>query len=104
MDDLIATGGTIQAVAAMMEKSGSQIAGIFAILSFPFLGDADKIERHKMAVLHEYRQPLHLHGNILLQWLASIINRLIVGSNDENLQEFPPNAPVATKVFIGRED
>ncbi len=56
VDDLIATGGTIGAVAAMVEKSGSAVAGVFAMLSLPYLGYAGKIGRYKTVVLHEYRE------------------------------------------------
>ena len=54
MDDLIATGGTIQAVANMVEKNGSEVAGVFAIISLPFLGYAEKIGKYKTIVLQEY--------------------------------------------------
>ena len=54
MDDLIATGGTIKAVATMIEKSGSAVAGVFAIISLPFLGYAEKIGTYKVVVLQEY--------------------------------------------------
>jgi adenine phosphoribosyltransferase len=54
IDDLIATGGTIEAVAAMVEKSGSEVAGVFAIISLPFLGYAEKIGKYRTIVLQEY--------------------------------------------------
>ena len=54
IDDLIATGGTIQAVAAMVEENGAQVAGIFSIISLPFLGYAEKIGKYKLVVLQEY--------------------------------------------------
>ncbi len=56
IDDLIATGGTVQAVAAMVEKSGSEVAGVFAIISLPFLGYADKIGKYDIVVLQEYHE------------------------------------------------
>jgi adenine phosphoribosyltransferase len=56
IDDLIATGGTINAVATMVEKSGSEVAGIFAIISLPFLGYAAKIEKYRTIVLQEYQR------------------------------------------------
>jgi adenine phosphoribosyltransferase len=55
IDDLIATGGTIKAVATMVEKSGSVVAGVFAIISLPFLGYAEKIGKYKTIVLQEYQ-------------------------------------------------
>jgi len=54
IDDLIATGGTIEAVAKMVEKSGSQVAGIFSIIALPFLGYKKKIGKYKTVVLQEY--------------------------------------------------
>ena len=54
VDDLIATGGTIRAVANMVEKSGSEVAGIFAIISLPFLHYAEKIGKYRTIVLQEY--------------------------------------------------
>ena len=54
IDDLIATGGTIKAVATMVEKNGSEVAGIFAIISLPFLGYAEKIGKYRTIVLQEY--------------------------------------------------
>ena len=54
IDDLIATGGTVKAVATMVEKSGSEVAGIFAIISLPFLRHAEKIGKYTTVVLQEY--------------------------------------------------
>ncbi len=54
VDDLIATGGTVRAVAAMVEKSGSEVAGVFAIISLPFLQYAEKIEKYSPVVLQKY--------------------------------------------------
>jgi len=54
IDDLIATGGTIEAVAKMVERSGSQVAGVFSIIALPFLGFKGKIGKYKTVVLQEY--------------------------------------------------
>jgi adenine phosphoribosyltransferase len=56
IDDLIATGGTVKAVATMVEKSGSEVVGVFAIISLPFLGYAEKIGKYKTIVLQEYNE------------------------------------------------
>ena len=56
IDDLIATGGTIRAVATMVEKSGSEVAGVFALISLPFLRYAEKIGKYRIAVLQEYHE------------------------------------------------
>ena len=54
MDDVIATGGTVRAVATMVEKSGAEVAGVFAILSLPFLRYAEKIGQYRTVVLQQY--------------------------------------------------
>jgi len=54
IDDLVATGGTIEAVAKMVEKSGSAVAGIFSIIALPFLGFDKKIGKYRTVVLQEY--------------------------------------------------
>jgi adenine phosphoribosyltransferase len=54
MDDLIATGGTVKAVAAMVESRGAEVAGVFAVIALPFLRFADKIGHYKTVVLQEY--------------------------------------------------
>jgi len=54
IDDLIATGGTVEAVAKMVEKSGSKVAGVFSIIALPFLGYGKKIGKYKTVTLQEY--------------------------------------------------
>jgi len=54
IDDLIATGGTLQAVAAMVEKAGSDVAGIFSIIGLPFLNYQDKISKYNPITLIDY--------------------------------------------------
>ena len=56
IDDLIATGGTVKAVASMVERSAAEVAGVFAIIALPFLGYADKIGKYKPVILHEYHE------------------------------------------------
>ncbi|MBD3393771.1 MAG: adenine phosphoribosyltransferase [Chitinivibrionales bacterium] len=54
IDDLIATGGTLEAVAKMIEKQGATVAGIFAIIGLPFLKYGDKIGKYNPKTLIEY--------------------------------------------------
>jgi adenine phosphoribosyltransferase len=54
IDDLIATGGTLRAVAAMVEQAGSNIAGIFAIIGLPFLNYQEKIGKYRPVTLIDY--------------------------------------------------
>lgn len=54
VDDLIATGGTLKAVAAMIEKEGGNVAGIFSIIGLPFLNYMDKIKKYNPITLIDY--------------------------------------------------
>jgi adenine phosphoribosyltransferase len=54
IDDLAATGGTLEAVTKMLEKSGAKVAGIFSIIALPFLGYDKKIGKYKTVVLQKY--------------------------------------------------
>ena len=54
IDDLIATGGTLAAVAKMVELAGSRIAGIFAIIGLPFLNYKEKIGSYNPVTLIDY--------------------------------------------------
>lgn len=54
VDDLIATGGTLEAVASMIEQSGSTVAGIFGIIGLPFLNYAAKLDKYPTVTLIDY--------------------------------------------------
>jgi adenine phosphoribosyltransferase len=54
IDDLIATGGTLEAVASMIEHQKAEVAGIFAIIGLPFLNYMEKIERYNPKTLINY--------------------------------------------------
>jgi adenine phosphoribosyltransferase len=54
IDDLIATGGTLKAVAHMVEEQGAEVAGIFSIIGLTFLNYMDKIEKYKPVTLINY--------------------------------------------------
>ena len=51
VDDLIATGGTIEATAQMVEKQGAQVAGIFSIIGLPFLNYTRKLNKYPTQTL-----------------------------------------------------
>ena len=55
IDDLIATGGTLEAVAKMVERQGSNVAGIFGIIGLPFLKYKEKIGKYNPKTLIEYK-------------------------------------------------
>lgn len=54
IDDLIATGGTLEAVCKMVEGQSSSVAGIFSIIGLPFLGYDAKIGQYKTVTLIDY--------------------------------------------------
>ncbi|MBF0216302.1 MAG: adenine phosphoribosyltransferase [Candidatus Omnitrophica bacterium] len=54
VDDLIATGGTIEATALMVESEGATVAGIFGIIGLPFLNYAAKIGKYGPKTLIDY--------------------------------------------------
>jgi adenine phosphoribosyltransferase len=54
VDDLIATGGTLEAVAHMVERQGAEVAGIFSIIGLPFLNYMDKIGHYNPKTLIDY--------------------------------------------------
>ncbi|MDD4956914.1 MAG: adenine phosphoribosyltransferase [Candidatus Omnitrophica bacterium] len=56
VDDLIATGGTLEAVAKIVERSGSQVAGIFSIIGLPFLNYTSKIQKYSPKTLINYNK------------------------------------------------
>ena len=55
IDDLIATGGTIEAVAAMIERQGAAVAGAFGIIGLPFLNYMAKIGKYNPKTLIDYQ-------------------------------------------------
>jgi adenine phosphoribosyltransferase len=54
IDDLIATGGTLEAVAKMIEGRGGEIVGIFSIIGLPFLNYMEKIKQYNPKTLIDY--------------------------------------------------
>ncbi len=54
IDDLIATGGTLLAVANMVERQGAEVAGIFSIIGLPFLNYMEKIGKYEPKTLVNY--------------------------------------------------
>lgn len=54
VDDLIATGGTLEAVAGMVEHQKAEVAGIFALIGLTFLDYEHKIKKYKPVTLINY--------------------------------------------------
>lgn len=54
IDDLIATGGTLEAVAKMIKRRNATVAGIFSIIGLPFLHYDKKIGSYNPVTLVDY--------------------------------------------------
>ena len=54
VDDLIATGGTLAAVAEMVKHQGAEVAGIFSIIGLTFLNYMEKIKDYNPITLIDY--------------------------------------------------
>ncbi len=54
IDDLIATGGTLEAVASMIERCNASVAGIFSIIGLPFLNYMNRVGKYKPVTLVDY--------------------------------------------------
>ena len=54
VDDLIATGGTLRAVANMIERQNSTVAGMFSVIGLPFLHYDRQIGKYEITTLINY--------------------------------------------------
>ena len=54
VDDLLATGGTIEATIKLVERLGGKIVGICFIIDLPFLGGSKKLDKYKLNWLVSY--------------------------------------------------
>ena len=54
VDDLLATGGTIQATCKLIEKLGGEVAGILIMIELGFLNGRDKVEDYDLFTLLRY--------------------------------------------------
>jgi adenine phosphoribosyltransferase len=55
IDDLIATGGTIEAVAKMILRQRGIVAGVFSIIGLPFLNYAAKVGKYNPITLIDFK-------------------------------------------------
>lgn len=53
-DDLLATGGTAEAVVKMVEKLGGEVVGILFLVELTFLKGRDKLNKYKVESLVKY--------------------------------------------------
>ena len=54
IDDLIATGGTLQAACSLLEQGGARVAGIFGVVGLPFLNYERPLEGYPVHTLIQY--------------------------------------------------
>jgi adenine phosphoribosyltransferase len=54
LDDLLATGGTMQAACSLIEKAGGQVAGCGFVVELTFLKGRDKLQPHEVFSLIQY--------------------------------------------------
>ncbi len=54
VDDLIATGGTLEAACALLEAKGVEVAGIFSVIGLPFLGFPERLKKYNPRTLLDY--------------------------------------------------
>ena len=54
VDDLIATGGTLQAAAAMFTEHGAEVQGFMGVIGLPFLNYEKTLAGYTVEVLQVY--------------------------------------------------
>jgi len=54
IDDLVATGGTLQATAELIEDSGASVFEICCIIGLPFLNNFETLNKYKLTTLINY--------------------------------------------------
>ena len=54
VDDLLATGGTVRAAAALIERLGAGIAGVFVLAELSALGGRDHLGAYDVRSLIQY--------------------------------------------------
>ena len=54
VDDLLATGGTVEACCKLLEKTGAVVAGCAFVINLTDLGGADRVAPHEIFSLIEY--------------------------------------------------
>jgi len=53
-DDVLATGGTVEAIAGLVEQLGGQVVGINFVIELTFLHGRDRLSRHDLYSLITY--------------------------------------------------
>jgi adenine phosphoribosyltransferase len=53
-DDVLATGGTVEAIAGLVESMGGQVVGLCFIIDLTFLGGRERLAKYPLFSLIEY--------------------------------------------------
>ncbi|HVS85259.1 MAG TPA: adenine phosphoribosyltransferase [Gaiellaceae bacterium] len=53
-DDVLATGGTVNAIAGLVEQLGGVVVGVNFVIELTFLGGREKLERYELFSLIDY--------------------------------------------------
>jgi len=53
-DDVLATGGTVEAIAGLVEQLGGQVTGVCFIIELTFLGGRERLSGHELYSLISY--------------------------------------------------
>ncbi|MDQ3778324.1 MAG: adenine phosphoribosyltransferase [Actinomycetota bacterium] len=53
-DDVLATGGTVEAIAGLVEQLGGEVVGVCFIIELTFLGGRDRLTRYPLHSLLSY--------------------------------------------------
>lgn len=54
VDDLLATGGTLEATVKMIERLGGEVIGISCVVDLPFLGGSQKLAKYNVKWMVSY--------------------------------------------------
>jgi adenine phosphoribosyltransferase len=53
-DDVLATGGTVKAIAGLVEQLGGEVVGVNFVIDLTFLGGRDKLQDYELHALISY--------------------------------------------------